>query len=173
MPTGGPRPRRRWRRAQPACRQARQEAASTGGVDLIGLGAIGLPLRANFISKGFEVHGYRRSPMHELQGIGGHPAVSPRVIAEACNVIVTVLPTYEDVREVLEGRQGVLQSGRKGLVIIELSTVAMKEKEALRAAVEKAGNVMLDAPLSGVPRSKSATTVGLLGNERERSPRHR
>ena len=58
-------------------------------------------------------------------------------------------------------------------MIIELSTVAMKEKEALRAAVEKAGNVMLDAPLSGVPRSKSATTVGLLGNERERSPRHR
>ena len=57
--------------------------------------------------------------------------------------------------------------------VLELSTVAMKEKEALRAAVEKAGNVMLDAPLSGVPCSKSATTVGLLGNERERSPRHR
>ena len=37
-------------------------------------------------------------------------------------------------------------------MIIELSTLAMKEKEALRAAVEKAGNVMLDAPLSGVPK---------------------
>jgi len=124
----------------------------TERVGLIGLGAIGLPLAANFISKGFEVHGYRRSPMHELQGIGGHPAVSPRVIAEACNVIVTVLPTYEDVREVLEGPQGVLKAGRTGLVIIELSTLAMKEKEALRSAVEKAGNVMLDAPLSGVPK---------------------
>ena len=61
-------------------------------VGLIGLGAIGLPLAANFIAKGFEVHGYRRSPMHEFQSIGGRPAVSPRAIAEACNVIVTVLP---------------------------------------------------------------------------------
>jgi len=121
-------------------------------VGLIGLGAIGLPLAANFVAKGFEVHGYRRSPMHELQAIGGRPAVSPRAIAEACNVIVTVLPTYEDVREVLEGPQGALNAGRTGLVIIELSTLAMKEKEALRAAVEKAGNVMLDAPLSGVPK---------------------
>jgi len=121
-------------------------------VGLIGLGAIGLPLAANFVAKGFEVHGYRRSPMHELQTIGGRPAVSPRAIAEVCNVIVTVLPTYEDVREVLEGPQGALNAGRTGLVIIELSTLAMKEKEALRAAVEKAGNVMLDAPLSGVPK---------------------
>jgi 3-hydroxyisobutyrate dehydrogenase-like beta-hydroxyacid dehydrogenase/ketosteroid isomerase-like protein len=121
-------------------------------VGLIGLGAIGLPLAANFVAKGFEVHGYRRSPMHELQAIGGRPAASPRAIAEACDVIVTVLPTYEDVREVLEGPQGVLQPGRKDLVIIELSTLAMKEKEALRAAVAKAGSAMLDAPLSGVPR---------------------
>src|SRR5262249_17884009 len=121
-------------------------------VGLIGLGAIGLPLATNFIAKGFEVHGFRRSPMHEFRSIGGRPSVSPRAMAEACNVIVTVLPTYEDVREVLDGPQGVLKAGRTELVIIELSTLAMKEKEALRAAVEKAGSVMLDAPLSGVPK---------------------
>jgi L-threonate 2-dehydrogenase len=121
-------------------------------VGLIGLGAIGLPLAVNFIAKGFEVHGYRRSPMHEFQGIGGRPAASPRAIAEACDVVVTVLPSYEDVREVLEGQHGVLRSGRTDLVIIDLSTLAMREKEALRAVVEKAGSVMLDAPLSGVPK---------------------
>jgi len=125
-------------------------------VGLIGLGAIGLPLAVNFVAKSFEVHGYRRSPMPELQGVGGRPAASPRAIAEACDVIVTVLPTYDNVREVLEGSasrpDGVLRSGRKGLVILELSTLAMKEKEALRALVEGAGSIMLDAPLSGVPK---------------------
>ena len=121
-------------------------------VGLIGLGAIGLPLAANFLAKGFEVHGYRRSSMHELESIGGRPATSPRTIGQACDIVVTVLPGYEDVRDVLEGPQGVLQSGRTNLVIIELSTLAMKEKEALRAAVEAAGSIMLDAPLSGVPK---------------------
>lgn len=121
-------------------------------VGLIGLGAIGLPLAVNLIDKGFEVHGYRRSPMHEFERVGGHPAASPRAIAEACDVIVTVLPAYADVREVLDGPNGAFRSGRKGLVIIELSTLGMKEKEALRAAVEGFGCTMLDAPLSGVPK---------------------
>ena len=121
-------------------------------VGLIGLGAIGLPLAVNLIGKGFEVHGYRRSPMHEFHSVGGHPAASPKAIAEACDVILTALPTYEDVREVLEGPNGALRSGRKGLVIIELSTLAMKEKEALRAAADGAGCIMLDSPLSGVPK---------------------
>jgi 3-hydroxyisobutyrate dehydrogenase len=121
-------------------------------VGLIGLGAIGLPLAANFVDKGFEVHGYRRGAMDELQALGGHPAVSPRAIGEACDVIVTVLPSYAAVREVLEGPNGVLRSGRKGLAVVELSTLAMKEKEALRAAVEGAGSIMIDAPLSGIPR---------------------
>ena len=121
-------------------------------VGLIGLGAIGLPLAANFIARGFEVHGYRRSPMHELEGIGGCPAASPRAVGEACDVVVTVLPSYTDVQEVLDGPQGVLRSGRANLVIVELSTLAVREKESLRAAVEKAGSVMLDAPLSGVPK---------------------
>lgn len=124
-------------------------------VGLIGLGAIGLPLATNLIAKGFEVHGYRRSPMHEFKGVGGHPAASPKAIAEACDVVVTVLPTYEAVREVLEGSNGALRSERQRLVIVELSTLAVKEKEALRAAVEGAGSTMLDAPLSGVPKMVS------------------
>lgn len=121
-------------------------------VGLIGLGAIGLPLAVNLIGKGFEVHGYRRSAMREFEGVGGRPAASPRAIGEACDVILTVLPTYQDVQEVLEGPHGALRSGRKGLVIVELSTLAMKEKEALRAAIEGAGSIMLDSPLSGVPK---------------------
>src|SRR3989442_11206072 len=108
-------------------------------VGLIGLGAIGLPLAENLIAKGFEVHGFRRSAMHELERAGGRPSASPRAIAEACDVIVTVLPEYEDVREVLEGPSGALRAGRKDLVVVELSTLAMKEKGALRAAVEAAG----------------------------------
>lgn len=121
-------------------------------VGLIGLGAIGLPLAENLIAKGFEVHGFRRSAMHELERAGGRPAASPRAIAEACDVIVTVLPEYKDVREVLEGPSGALRAGRKDLVVVELSTLAMKEKDALRAAVEAAGGAMLDAPISGVPK---------------------
>jgi 3-hydroxyisobutyrate dehydrogenase-like beta-hydroxyacid dehydrogenase len=121
-------------------------------VGLIGLGAIGHPLAVNLLAKGFEVHGYRRGAMDAFVRAGGTPAASPRAIGESCDVILTVLPRYEDVREVLEGPAGVFASGRKGLVIVELGTLALPQKEALRAAAERAGGTLLDSPLSGVPK---------------------
>lgn len=121
-------------------------------VGLIGLGAIGLPLARNLIEKGYEVHGYRRGAMDAFVALGGRPAASPRAMAESCGVILTVLPSYEAVREVLDGPNGALRAGSKDLTIVELSTLALPEKESLRDAAEKAGAVLLDSPLSGVPR---------------------
>lgn len=128
-------------------------------VGLIGLGAIGFPLAVNLIAKGFEVHGYRRGAMAEFADAGGRPAASPRAIGEACDVVLTVLPSYEDVRAVLDSANGVLRAGRKNLILVELSTLAMREKEALASAAERAGSVLLDSPLSGVPRMVKERTA--------------
>ena len=121
-------------------------------IGLIGLGAIGLPLAETLIGKGLEVHGYRRSGMDDFARLGGKPAASPRAVAEACDAVVTVLPGHEAVREAIEGPKGLLAAGNKNLVIIELSTLALKHKEALAAAAARGGAVLLDSPLSGVPR---------------------
>jgi len=124
----------------------------TAKVGLIGLGAIGFPLAVNLIGKGFEVLGYRRGSMDEFTRAGGTQAASPRAIAENCDIALTVLPGYAAVRDAIEGPNGLLSAGKKGLVIVELSTLAIKEKEALAAAAGRAGAVLLDSPLSGVPR---------------------
>lgn len=44
---------------------------------LIGLGAIGLPLAANFIAKGYDVHGYRRSPCTNMAQRKYEPVLAP------------------------------------------------------------------------------------------------
>jgi 3-hydroxyisobutyrate dehydrogenase len=121
-------------------------------VGLIGLGAIGLPLAVNLIGKGFEVRGYRRGAMDGFRAIGGIPAASPKDVARECDVVLTVLPSYADIEQVLSGPDGVLAAKRANLVLVELSTLALGDKERLRAAVEATGGKMLDSPLSGVPR---------------------
>lgn len=121
-------------------------------VGLVGLGAIGHPLAANMIAKGIEVHGYRRGSTQAFEAIGGLPAASPKAIGETCDIVLTVLPSADDVREVYGGENGLLAAGREGLVLVEISTLPMEDKEDLRTMAEAAGAIMLDAPLSGVPK---------------------
>jgi len=120
-------------------------------VGLIGLGAIGLPAAKNLIERGFRVHGYRRSSMAEFEKAGGLPAASPRELAAQCPIVITCLPDAKAVDEVIAGRNGVLAAQRKGLVIVELSTLKITDKERLRHVVVRAGCELLDAPLSGLP----------------------
>jgi len=93
----------------------------TNKVGIVGLGSIGLPIAANIMAKGFEVHGYRRSAMDAFAAAGGRPSASPKAMADACDVIVTGLPDLAAVEEAICGPNGILASGRKGLTIIELS----------------------------------------------------
>lgn len=120
-------------------------------VGLIGLGAIGHPLAANLVGAGLRVLGYRRGDMSAFTALGGEAAASPRAMAEAAEVVITVLPDAAAVRSVMEGPDGLLAAGRQGLVIVELSTLAISDKEALRDLAAGAGAVLLDSPLSGVP----------------------
>jgi L-threonate 2-dehydrogenase len=128
-------------------------------VGLIGLGAIGMPAAKNLIEKGFQVHGYRRSSMTEFADAGGKPAKSPRELATQCQVIFSCLPDAKAVDEAIAGPNGVLAAGRKGLVIVELSTLKLSDKERLRDLVAKAGGTLLDAPLSGLPNMVKQRTA--------------
>jgi L-threonate 2-dehydrogenase len=136
-----------------------------GGLDLeqvtglIGLGAIGLPLAKNLLAKGFTVHGYRRSPMTEFAGIGGKPAASPREIGQFCDTVITCLPDAKAVEEVILGPNGVAAARRDGFIIIELSTLALSDKERLRDLTARAGGTLLDCPLSGLPNMVKQRTA--------------
>lgn len=124
----------------------------TRKVGIVGLGSIGLPIAANIMAKGFEVHGYRRSAMDAFAAAGGAPAASPKAMAQECDVIITVLPDLAAVEDAVCGPNGILASGRTGLTIIELSTLPMSGKQALADKVSAAGCTLMDCPISGVPQ---------------------
>lgn len=128
----------------------------SGKVGLIGLGSIGHPLAVNMIGKGFDVHGYRRSSMAEFEKAGGTPATSPKAVAQVCDVIAMVLPGEHETEEVLFGAEGLLAAGRKGLIIIDLSTYPLTDKEAFARRVADTGSSLMDAPISGVPTMVAA-----------------
>jgi L-threonate 2-dehydrogenase len=120
-------------------------------VGVIGLGRMGLPIARNLIERGFQVTGYRRHPSPELEQAGGRAAASPAEVAEAADVLISIVPGAHDVEEIVQGKNGTLTALRPGTVHIEMSTIDVTRKAALREATRARGGDLLDAPISGTP----------------------
>ena len=119
-------------------------------VGMLGLGIMGSAMSANLRQAGFKVIGFDVSAerLEAFAKAGGKPALSVRQVAEQADIIITVLPSVSALDEVVSGKDGILASGRAGLVLVESSTFPIEDKERIR---DLCGSrvTMLDCPLSG------------------------
>ena len=120
-------------------------------VGMIGLGKMGMPIARNLMDRGFTVTGYRRSGSPELAAAGGTVAGSPAEVAAGADVLLSIVPDAAAVREIIAGPAGTLTGLRPGTVHIEMSTIGIAEKAALRDTVREGGGDLLDCPVSGSP----------------------
>lgn len=136
-------------------------SASSRNVGLLGLGIMGSAMARNLMAAGFEVVGYDVSAERaaDLAQAGGRPVASPRKVAEAAEVIVSVLPSVQALVDVVHARDGLLAAGGAQRILIEASTLPLDDKERVRAAAAPALTV-LDCPLSGT--GAQAVTKDLL-----------
>lgn len=133
-------------------------------VGFLGLGAMGRPLAENVLGAGFPLTVWNRTPEKgkDLVDQGATWAQSPREVAEACDVLVSVLTDAAAVREVLLGDKGVTAAEGSAPVVVEMSTIAPNESVAIAEALRTRGFVMLDAPISGSTKMAAEATVTLL-----------
>jgi putative dehydrogenase len=120
-------------------------------VGVIGLGKMGLPIARNLMVRGFHVTGYRRSGSPELVKEGGTVAASAAEVAASSDVLLSIVPTAEDVEEIICGQEGTLSQLREGTIHIEMSTIDVDRKALLRDQVRAKGGDLLDCPITGSP----------------------
>jgi putative dehydrogenase len=120
-------------------------------VGVIGLGQMGLPIARNLMARGFHVTGYRRSGSPELVEEGGTMAASSAEVAASSDVLLSIVPTAEDVEEIICGPEGTLSRLREGTIHIEMSTIDVDRKARLREQVRAKGGDLLDCPITGSP----------------------
>jgi putative dehydrogenase len=115
-------------------------------VGLVGLGIMGSAYAVNLLKHGFVVFGFDivAPACERLAKAGGQPLESAAAVAAAADCLLLALPS-----------PGV-PSLRKGMVVCEMSTFALEDKEAARAEVEAAGAVLLDCPVSGTGTQAAA-----------------
>jgi 3-hydroxyisobutyrate dehydrogenase-like beta-hydroxyacid dehydrogenase len=120
-------------------------------VGLIGLGLMGHPMGANLLKAGHELTVWNRTASRgdDLVAQGAKRAASPREVAAASEVVLTIVSDPPAVESVLWGESGVFSGLRRGSVLIESSTVSPGLEKRAAATAVGMGAEFLEAPVTG------------------------
>jgi len=134
-------------------------------IGFVGLGNMGLPMARNLVRKGHEVRGFDLSAAAlELARAGGvGPAASAAEAAQGAELVLTMLPAGEHVRDAWLGAGGMAAASGEGSVLLDCSTIDVATAREVAAG---AGRPMLDAPVSGgTMGAEAATLTFMVGGE--------
>src|SRR6202795_2607412 len=135
-------------------------------IGFIGLGNMGLPMAQSLIKAGHPVCGYDVSTaaLDKFSAAGGIAVRSLDVGSIGVDLVITMLPAREQVREVYLVQGGVLASAAPGTLLVDCSTVDVETARAVAAAANVNELEMLDAPVSGgVAGAQAATLTFMVG----------
>jgi len=139
-------------------------------IGFIGLGNMGLPMAQNLIKAGHTVEGVDVNPaaIERLKAAGGVSVETAKVAAARADVVITMLPAGQQVREVYLGTGGIIEDANPGTLLIDCSTIDVESARAVAAQAEKRGLLMLDAPVSGgVGGAQAATLTFMVGGSEQ------
>ncbi len=143
------------------------DADATGGlpaIGFVGIGNMGWPMAARLLAAGFPVQVADTRPERAegfVDQVGGTAASSLRALAEASELILTMLPTSAAVSAVLDD---ILPQLRPGALLIDLTSGEPAATRRIAVRVSEAGGAMVDAPVSGgVERARTGQLAIMAG----------
>lgn len=139
-------------------------------VGMIGLGLMGKPMAANLMKSGFSVTVWNRTraKADELVRAGAKLAGSPREVAAAADLLLTIVSDPPALEEVLWSKNGALEGLRRGSAYVDSSTVSPALARRIAEACAERGVAFLDAPVTGGTwGAEKGELVFMVGGEAE------
>ena len=135
-------------------------------VGFIGLGDMGQGIVPRLLAAGHQVTGWNRTAdkARPLLELGMRWAHTPRQVAEAAEVVLSIVTDAAAVEAVAVGNDGIVSGLPPDGIYADMSTIDPDATRRIAATYAEAGLTMLDAPLSGSPISleqdKASVMVG-------------
>ena len=125
--------------------------ASPPSLGFVGLGSMGSAIAERLLAAGRPITGWNRTRARAepLLARGMRWAATPRAVAQATDVIFTMVTDSAALEAVTGGEEGILAGLDTGKVYVDMSTVSPALSRALAERVAMTGALMLDAPVSG------------------------
>lgn len=139
-------------------------------IGFIGLGIMGRPMSKNLLKTGHElvIFARREGIIEEFRELGAEIATAPAGVASASQTIFTMLPNSPEVREVVLGVNGLIETAKPGTTIIDLSSIDPMESRAIGRALAEKEIGFMDAPVSGgEPKAIDGTLAIMVGATEE------
>ncbi len=135
-------------------------------IGFVGLGAMGGPMAANLLRKGFAVRGCDLSPQARAGFVaaGGEAVDDPAAAAAGASLLLLAVATAEQARAVLDAALPALPAGA---VVVLHATVPPSFARALGEELESRGHPLLDAPISGGRRKAEAGELTIMASGSE------
>ncbi len=136
----------------------------------IGTGVMGASMCGHLIGKGFAMTVYNRtrSRTEGLIGQGARWADSPKAVAEAADVVFTIVGYPSDVRHVTLGPDGTLAGSKPGTILVDMTTSEPNLAVEIAETAKQRGVYSVDAPVSGGDiGAREARLSIMIGGEKE------
>jgi 3-hydroxyisobutyrate dehydrogenase-like beta-hydroxyacid dehydrogenase len=129
----------------------------------IGTGGMGGGMAANLLKAGHRlvVNDLRREVARALESQGAEFKDSPRAVAEASEIVLSMLPYNEAVEQVGLGRGGLAEAERGAKIWVDFSSIDKKTIVKVDGELRKKGWQILDGSAGGVEEHAAAGTLSL------------
>jgi 3-hydroxyisobutyrate dehydrogenase len=139
-------------------------------VGFVGTGVMGKSIVKHLLAAGHEVSIFTRTKEKaaELLNLGAIWMKTPGEVANITDVVFTMVGYPTDVEEVYYGEQGIFKHGKRGLVVVDLTTSTPTLAIELYSKARELGMESLDAPVSGGDiGAKTGKLSIMVGGEKE------
>ena len=139
-------------------------------IGFIGLGNVGGKLAGSLVRNKFDVmvRDLDREVAQPFLDMGAEWGASPKEMAEACDIVITCLPSPAACASVMEAEDGIINGLSAGKIWAEMSTTDESEVRRLGALVAAKGAAPVDCPVSGGCHRAATGNISIFaGCERE------
>ncbi len=133
-------------------------------IGFIGLGLMGQHMARRLLEAGHPLTVWNRSAdkAKGLRAAGAAWAESPRALAHASDVVITMVTDSAASEHVSSGPDGVLAGAHPGLTLIDMSSITPEMSRSIAERARARGVPMLDAPVTGAPKVASEGKLGIM-----------
>lgn len=132
-------------------------------IGYVGLGNMGGALAERLLLKRKQrVFDVKPAAMQRLASKGATPAQSLKALAAESDLVLTCLPTSNEVRAAIYGPDGLAAGMKKGGIIADMTTGDPAQTRAMAKDLAAKGITLIDAPVSGGPHGAHAGTIAIM-----------
>jgi 3-hydroxyisobutyrate dehydrogenase len=122
-------------------------------IGIIGIGMLGEAVALNLLNSGYDVAVYNRTKEKtiEVEKKGAKVMDSPKTVAENVELIIIIVKDSMAVKEVSFGKNGIIESKNRKLIVADMSTIDSIESKNIANQFQQNHIQKLEIPVMGGP----------------------